>query len=175
MEDLEGPELSSQPWTAMGLASSVIPGLSDEQDNECDCGLSYSQRIMGFIFCFALGCCASVLATMNVPLIMIAPKKFALPYTFGNLLSFASTSFLVGPMRQVRTMFDPVRKVASILYLLSIGGTLFFAMYWQWYLGTMVAVSVQFLSFVWYCASYVPFGRSVLAAGCKKCWNRSST
>ena len=55
------------------------------------------------------GMVCSFLSTFMVSMILIRPVKFALPYTLGALLSLGSTSFLVGPWRQLSSMFDPTR------------------------------------------------------------------
>jgi len=135
----------------------------------CDCGLSTKQRVIGFVFCFVLGSIFSMISTMYVPLIALSPSKFAIPYTIGNLLSIGSTGFLVGPWRQIKSMFEPKRIAASGIYLLSMVGTLVFALYFHWGLPTIACVIVQFCSFFWYASSYIPFGQEMFCSGCKYC------
>ena len=50
--------------------------------------------------------------------------RWAVLYTLGNIVSLASTFFLIGPMRQVRQMSKPTRYIAAIIYVLSLAGTL---------------------------------------------------
>ena len=56
--------------------------------------MTYRQRIMGFLLFFVLGTAASMISTMYVPLIVIRPSKFAIPYTVGNLMSIEAQVFL---------------------------------------------------------------------------------
>lgn len=52
---------------------------------------------------------------------------FAIFYTLGNIISLASTCFLMGPVNQIKKMFAPTRIIATIIVLVSIGLTLFAA------------------------------------------------
>ncbi|NWY37107.1 SFT2B protein, partial [Sylvia atricapilla] len=49
------------------------------------------------------------------------PKKglvlFAVFYTLGNIASIGSTMFLMGPMKQLKRMFEPTRLIATIVML----------------------------------------------------------
>ncbi|KAF0881589.1 SFT2B protein, partial [Crocuta crocuta] len=79
--------------------------------------LSWGTRIKGFIACFAAGIVCSLLGT----LLLWVPRKglylFAVFYTFGNIASIGSTVFLMGPMKQLKRMFEPTRLIATIMVL----------------------------------------------------------
>ncbi|KAL6056785.1 T-box transcription factor TBX19, variant 2 [Balamuthia mandrillaris] len=87
--------------------------------------LSYKHRLMGFGICLGLGFLCLLLSIMFVQTLLVSPAPFALLYSVGNVLFLASTMFLVGPVKQVKNMFSPVRLVATIIYLASLGLTLF--------------------------------------------------
>ena len=64
--------------------------------------LTKAQRMLGFVVCFSFGALLSLSALSSLPSLLIGnPAPFAFKYTFGNLLSLASSSFLVGPAKQV--------------------------------------------------------------------------
>lgn len=44
-------------------------------------------------------------------------------------MSLCSTLFLMGPIRQIKSMFDPSRLFATLIFLAAIGMTLFSAFY----------------------------------------------
>ena len=50
--------------------------------------------------------------------------QFAVLYTIGNIIALFSTAFLFGPMRQVKNMFHSKRALATVIYLVTLGGTL---------------------------------------------------
>lgn len=52
---------------------------------------------------------------------------FAVFYTLGNVVSLASTCFLMGPFNQIKKMFAPTRAIATVVVLVSFGLTLFAA------------------------------------------------
>ncbi|EFB23857.1 hypothetical protein PANDA_021427, partial [Ailuropoda melanoleuca] len=79
--------------------------------------LSWATRIKGFITCFAAGIVCSLLGT----LLLWVPRKglylFAVFYTLGNIASIGSTVFLMGPMKQLKRMFEPTRLIATVMVL----------------------------------------------------------
>ncbi|KAM6368393.1 vesicle transport protein SFT2A isoform 7-T10 [Alca torda] len=44
-------------------------------------------------------------------------KLFAVFYTLGNIAALASTCFLMGPLKQLKAMFEPKRLVATVVML----------------------------------------------------------
>jgi hypothetical protein len=58
------------------------------------------------------------------------PVRFAILYSFGNLVSLCATMFLMGPVKQFKNMFDEKRRVATIVYLCALTATLVIAL-WQ--------------------------------------------
>lgn len=82
--------------------------------------LSLFQRILLFAMCFATGILLIGLSFTFLPIIVIAPHKFAAAFTMGNILAIISTWILVGPRAQLQSMFNPIRAVASSIYLASL-------------------------------------------------------
>uniref|UniRef100_A0A3Q3IQR9 Vesicle transport protein n=1 Tax=Monopterus albus TaxID=43700 RepID=A0A3Q3IQR9_MONAL len=80
--------------------------------------LSYSTRVKWFVICFAGGILCSILGTA----LLFLPnglKLFAVFYTLGNLSALGSTCFLMGPLNQLKRMFEPTRLVATIVMLVT--------------------------------------------------------
>ena len=171
---IENSSWSKMPFGASDISSSISSVTGASTENPCPFlpEMTYRQRIMGFLLFFVLGSAASMISTMYVPLIVIRPSKFAIPYTVGNLMSIGSTGFLVGPWRQVKSMFDSTRMVGSLIFLTSMVGTLYFAFVLKSAVGVLTCVIIQFAAYLWYVASYIPFGRSMMkkfACGCFQC------
>ncbi|CAA2998740.1 vesicle transport SFT2B [Olea europaea subsp. europaea] len=76
------------------------------------CSLSPLQRLYGFAACLAAGLVCVFLSLI----VFVKPIKFALLFTFGNVLAIGSTTFLIGPQQQLRMMLDPVRVYATAIY-----------------------------------------------------------
>ncbi|TYI53576.1 hypothetical protein E1A91_D11G014500v1 [Gossypium mustelinum] len=57
------------------------------------------------------------LSTTQSLIVFAIPIKFALLFTFGNVLAVGSTAFLMGPEQQLRMMFDSVRVYATVIYI----------------------------------------------------------
>jgi len=134
--------------------------------------MSYKTRLTGFIICYAIGSLFWLLSTPAIPFILVAPAKFAVPYTLGSLISMASTMFMVGPSRQLKNLCKEDRRATTSIYIGSMFGTLFFAFQNLGILGTLlclVCIGLQMGSMVWYVASYVPGGQSMVRAFGQKC------
>ncbi|KAK2079897.1 hypothetical protein QBZ16_002292 [Prototheca wickerhamii] len=114
--------------------------------------LDRTQRLVGFAMCAGLGLLLCFLA----PAFLFRPVKFALVYSLGNLFAIGSSLFLAGPSKQLSTM----RRLATILYLVSIVGTLASAMALHSTILCLVFIFLQTAALLWYCLSYVPFAQA---------------
>lgn len=130
--------------------------------------LTKMQRLYGFGICLGLGILLSLLSSLflfPVPRV----KKFATCYTLGNLLSIGCTCFLMGPVKQIRNMFKAHRIVATVVYLCSIGFTLYAALHLNSLILTLIFLLVQICALIWYCLTYVPFGQRMLKSCVGRC------
>ncbi|NXC69299.1 SFT2B protein, partial [Anhinga anhinga] len=82
--------------------------------------LGWGSRVKGFVACFAIGCLCSLLGSCLLWVGGKGPMLFAAFYTLGNIASIGSTLFLMGPMKQLKRMFEPTRLIATIVMLVSI-------------------------------------------------------
>ncbi|XP_014197497.4 vesicle transport protein SFT2B isoform X1 [Pan paniscus] len=121
--------------------------------------LSWGTRIKGFIACFAIGILCSLLGTV----LLWVPRKglhlFAVFYTFGNIASIGSTIFLMGPVKQLKRMFEPTRLIATIMVLLCFALTLCSAFWWHNKGLALIFCILQSLALTWYSLSFIPFAR----------------
>ncbi|KAL6085096.1 hypothetical protein STEG23_015939, partial [Scotinomys teguina] len=121
--------------------------------------LSWGTRIKGFIACFAVGILCSLLGTF----LLWVPRKgltlFAVFYTLGNMASIGSTIFLMGPVKQLKRMFEPTRLIATILVLLCFALTLCSAFWWHKKGLALIFCILQSLALTWYSLSFIPYAR----------------
>lgn len=133
----------------------------DETSPFDDCfKLSKKQRLYGFGICFVLGFIISILSTLS--LLTSNITGFAILYTIGNVISLMSTGFLVGFKKQIKTMFAPVRWFASLIYLGTLVLTLVVAFTLKSGIICIILCFIQWLALFWYCASYIPYGRTII-------------
>lgn len=153
--------------------------LSGQEDNE-ELGLtaqaldastlSYSTRVKWFAICFAGGILCSILGTA----LLFIPggiKLFAVFYTLGNISALASTCFLMGPLNQLKRMFEPTRLVATIAVLLCLALTLCSVFWWNKRGLAIIFCILQFLAMTWYSISYIPFARDAVIKCFTTCIN----
>lgn len=143
---------------ALGLSDDSGKTFQQEFDEAVSC--SYESRMYGFVGAFVLGWVFNIvgviwLGTGNV-------KIFALFYCLGSITSICGTCFLFGPCAQIKSMFQPIRAVATIVYLVSIALTIFVAIKVGTLIPIVACLVVQFCAYVYYCASYIPYGRAAI-------------
>ncbi|CAI5735982.1 unnamed protein product [Peronospora destructor] len=141
---------------------------SDSLPTMCS-SLSKKQRLTGFMSCFILGFFVSIGSTVVLMVGSDNGTKFGITYSLGSIISLCSSGFLVGPKQQVKLMFKPVRCIATILYLVMIVVVLTVAIAApQLGLVVLLLVLIQSTAAVWYSASYILHGRTILARIAKK-------
>jgi len=124
--------------------------------------LTIKQRAIGWVICTALGIVFSFLGF----LFFLQPSTFALFYTFGNIIMLASTAFIVGPMRQLKNMFKPTRFICCVVFIGSMILTLVGVFKGWIFIVIIIFVLLQFASLLYYCFSYIPYGRQCLRGIC---------
>ncbi|KAJ6868128.1 vesicle transport protein SFT2B-like [Populus alba x Populus x berolinensis] len=131
-----------------------------EEESDGICSLSPTQRMYAFAASLAAG-----LILMFLSLIVFAkPIKFALLFTFGNVLAVGSTAFLIGPGRQLGMMFDPIRIYATVIYIGCVVLALIFALLIHSKILTVFAIIFEICALIWYGLSYIPFARRMVSS-----------
>jgi len=179
MTELSDLEAGSNRFTSSlrSMTSSFLPNREEDPLADTLCPqLSYKQRIYGWLACFLLGCFISLLSFRQF---LHDLSRFAMLYSFGNLVGLCSSFFLCGPRAQFRSMKDPKRVTTSVLYVLSMVLTLVAAVWVRKdangevlnkplkRLLILILVITQWCCLTWYCISYIPYGRS-MARSCMK-------
>lgn len=111
--------------TSDAVTSAVATVTGEEEGCACPFTLTKKQRFQGFGICFGVGMLLSFLSLF----FMLRPISFALLLSFGNITSYMSTGFLVGPRRQCKSACDPKRALASIIFFVAIASTIVSAIY----------------------------------------------
>jgi len=127
--------------------------------NDSSCPkLSYKHRFIGFCVCAITGTLLSVCG----PIFLIFGEVFiwAIFYSVGNVISVASTAFVIGPLKQLKSMTDSGRLIATIIFFAACAGTILLALLTESVVFSFVCVIVQYLAFAWYSLSFIPFART---------------
>uniref|UniRef100_A0A3P8SNS1 Vesicle transport protein n=1 Tax=Amphiprion percula TaxID=161767 RepID=A0A3P8SNS1_AMPPE len=124
--------------------------------------LAWGTRMKGFLICFVLGALSSILGTCLLWIPGVGLAVFAVLYSVGNICALASTMFLIGPSRQLRTMCAKERALATAIMLVCLVLTLCAALWWKNYGLALLFCVLQFVAFTWYGLSYIPFARDAV-------------
>eukprot|EP00618_Florenciella_parvula_P025742 CAMPEP_0119544182 /NCGR_PEP_ID=MMETSP1344-20130328/54577_1 /TAXON_ID=236787 /ORGANISM="Florenciella parvula, Strain CCMP2471" /LENGTH=181 /DNA_ID=CAMNT_0007588635 /DNA_START=74 /DNA_END=620 /DNA_ORIENTATION=- len=105
-----------------------------EEMEEACCGacpkLTWKQKMIGCATCMFIGCIiefGSFFRFMN--LVEGDPAPFAEMYTLGNVVALSGTFFLMGAKKQCRQMFHKTRRLATVVFLVTMVLTLFLAFF----------------------------------------------
>ncbi|XP_015174657.1 PREDICTED: vesicle transport protein SFT2A isoform X2 [Polistes dominula] len=130
--------------------------------------LSWSTRIKGFAICFVIGILCSFLGSFAL-FLRRGLTIFAIFYTLGNIISLASTCFLMGPINQLKKMFAATRIIATIVVFISIGMTLFAALHLNNPGLALIFIIIQSIAMTWYSLSYIPYARDAVKKTVESC------
>jgi len=122
--------------------------------------LSKTTRLYGFIGCLITGFVLSLLGSIFLMLSFFT--LFAFLYSLGTVVSLLGTGFLIGFFKQVKLMFKPVRVVATIIFIASIGLVFVGAFVLRNGLLCLIFVIIEFLAYSWYTLSYIPYARTAV-------------
>jgi len=146
------------------MTSNFLPG--QQQDPLADSlfpSLTYKQRLYGWGTCFTLGCLVSFLSFGQF---LHHLSRFAILYSFGNVIGLCSSFFLCGPVAQFRAMKDPKRVVATVIFITSLILTFIAASkHGENQKGihrliVLILVITQWCALTWYSLSFIPYGRA---------------
>jgi len=165
-----GLEKATSVGSGLGLVEKPkVPETRLEKMCRCCPALTYKQRLLGFVLCFLFGGMLSLSALNSLPSLLLGnPAPFAFKYTFGNLFSICSSSFLHGPVKQIQDMGAPERRTAALVYVTSLVGTLLSVFVLRIQIISFLFILVQFAALTWYMLSYLPYGQQFF----KRCLTR---
>ncbi|KAK4789350.1 hypothetical protein SAY86_020669 [Trapa natans] len=152
-------KLSGQPLLGGGGGGEEEVGSILEGESEEFCSLSPMQRIYAFAAILLAGFVCMFLSLI----VFVKPIKFAVLFTFGNLLAVGSTAFLIGAVQQLRMMFDPTRIIATSIYLGCVVLALVCALLIHSKILTIIAIICEICALIWYSLSYIPFARRMVS------------
>lgn len=137
--------------------------------------LGCTTRLKLFAICFIVGILLSFLGSFAL-FLNKGLSVFAIFYTLGNIVSMASTCFLMGPFKQIKKMFATTRLIATLIVILSFALTLFAALKVSCLLCCLIFfndfcfqlhnaglallfIIIQSFALTWYSLSYIPYAR----------------
>ena len=146
--------LSVQDNKEQGLTTQLLDALS----------LSFNTRLKWFAMCVVSG----IFSILGTRLLWLPGgiKLFEVFYTFGYTSALASTCFLMGPMKQLKKMFETTRLLPTIIILLCLVLTLCTAFWWHKKGLAILFCILQFLLMTWYSLPYIPYARVVVIKCC---------
>lgn len=88
---------------------------------------------------------------------------FCIMTSISAILSLSSTCCLMGPIGQIKKMFDKSRWIASSMYILFIFLTLLSGLVLKNSLLAIICTAGQYIAMAWYSLSYIPYAREAVS------------
>jgi len=154
--------MSNKGWFNLETAGAGIPETSyfEGESAFSFLGLTRTQRLYGFVGCLVIGFVLSMLGSIMLFLAQLA--GFAILYGMGTIVALLGTGFLIGFFKQLKLMFKPVRVVATVVFLASIGLIFIGAFVIRNDVICIIFVVIEYLAYTWYTLSYIPYARSAI-------------
>lgn len=121
-------------------------------------GLSTSQRYMAFGLLILGALLLFFLSFVHMPLLIVRPGKFIIPFCLANFFIFCSFGFIYGFYSYIKHLFSSNRWPFTAAFLGTTMLTLYVAMVMRMYALTFPAVVLQLISTIAYVISYIPGG-----------------
>jgi hypothetical protein len=150
-KEAESTGLLSWARSSVDSINSTTSDLLMTRQKLATCGL----LIAGGGFCI-------LLSLTFLPLLALAPRKFATLFTVGSLLILSSFSVLRGHAAFLSHLTSSERLPFSVGYLTSLVGTLYASMWSQSYMLTIIFSGAQIVGLLYFIVSYFPGGAQVL-------------
>ncbi|XKL68825.1 hypothetical protein PGB90_006594 [Kerria lacca] len=130
--------------------------------------LSWSTRIKAFAICFVIGILLSLLGSLAL-FLNKGLALFAVFYTVGNIVSIASSCFLMGPLNQLKKMFASTRIIATIMVIVMFFLTILAGAVYKKAGLSLLFIIMQSLAMTWYSLSYIPYARDAVKKTVTSC------
>ncbi|KAA1069715.1 protein transport protein sft2 [Puccinia graminis f. sp. tritici] len=156
---------SSNPFSRFTSSiSGYVPLRSNERSNEEEAyyALSRWERTIGFLMCTTGAMICFIISFFTLPLLAIKPRKFAVSFSLGSILFMTGFMVLQGPLQHLKHIFSRDRLPFTVSYLISLCGTLYFAIGLHSYLGTLISGLIQVVVLIVYFVAYFPGGLTTL-------------
>lgn len=128
-------------------------------------------KLAQFLGIFFVGIFLISISFSFLPVMVIAPQKFALLFAFGSMTLLGSFAVLKGPKAFLTSLTQRAQLPFSSAYAVGLVGTLVSTIVLKSFILTAIFGIMQAIALLYFLASYVPGGKAVLnfcGRGCSK-------
>jgi len=126
-------------------------------------------KLAQFAGVFVLGVMMISMSLSFLPMLPVAPQKFALLFAFGSMTMMGSFALLKGPKAFAGELIQREKLPFSAAYGVGLVGTLTATIILKSYLLTAFFGIMQALSLLYFLASYIPGGKAALSSCGRLC------
>lgn len=150
----------SSPWSERasspsGQTSSSLSWPWSTEPDPCLPGMSRRQRLVAFAVCVSFSALCFGLSALYAPLLLLYARKFALLWSLGSVFAIAAVAVLRGPSRLAAGL---PTSPGAVVYLCSLGGTLYAALSLHSTVLTALGAALQVAVICMFVVSLLPGG-----------------
>ncbi|EZA60726.1 hypothetical protein DMN91_002142 [Ooceraea biroi] len=156
------PKANFGAWFKKGTDETMEDaGWIQRSQRACCPAMTRTQRLISFAVCFLLGLLCFCLSAVYIPVLLLKARKFALLYSLGSLFFLMSFCFLWGAS-YVKSLFMTEKRCFTVLYFVTLAGTLYCALHLQSTPLTVLCAILQLLAMLSFLISHIPGGTTGL-------------
>lgn len=111
-----------------------------------------------FILLLVIGVSLTFFSLMFLPLVIVSPTKFVSLFSLGSIIILCSFVFLHGTKEYFLMLFSKQRYVYSILYILSLGVGMYYAVINPYFIICLICAVIQVITLIIFTLSFIPGG-----------------
>lgn len=146
---------------AAGVAKGALSNAGSRVSSAATLALS-PMKVLQFFLVFGVGVGFVALAINFLPIILIAPQKFAMLFTIGSMTILSSFGVLLGPLSLFNLLTHNRMLPFSVTYVSGLFGVLWATIIKRSFVMTVFFAVLQALSLIYFVVTSLPGGRATL-------------
>jgi len=146
---------------AAGVAKGALSNAGTRVSSAASLAMS-PMKVLQFFIVFGVGVGFVALAINFLPIILIAPQKFAMLFTIGSMTIFSSFGVLLGPMSLFNLLTHRRMLPFSVVYCSGLLGVLWATIIKRSFVMTLFFAILQAFSLIYFVCTSLPGGRATL-------------
>lgn len=140
-------------------------------NDSCCPDLSMKFRFIGFLVCISISFIFGTFASISIfKFVSGNVSSFIIMDSIATASAISASFFLKGPKAQWKTITHKKRIIPSIIFVLAFIMTFISLLVIKIKILAVVFLGIQFTAGVFYCLSFIPYGKKLCIACCKSCF-----
>ena len=141
-------------------------------NDSCCPDLTMKTRFIGFLICCCISFVFGIFASVSLFGVLTGKlTTFIILDSLATGFAISGSFFLKGPKSQWKTITDKKRIIPSIIFFVAFIMTFVAVFAIKSKILAVICVAIQFTAGVFYCLSFIPYGKKLCVSCCKSCFS----